>query len=189
MLKIVTTACLLSLATAAYAAKQPEVMNVAHTIWIHENGGFLAKLIHEMTKKEFTKAICDDPELQCGSYVPAAAETLEFIDASSGGEWYTTGKIHKQAGDEWWIAFLAPQGYVACNAKKIGVGTNKGDTSSGSIFRNPKTGENWLGSYDAVPKKRKEGHWVDAKFIVQYVKSGTETKYHCVPDKTLIWNQ
>ncbi|MDV4159315.1 hypothetical protein [Rhizobium brockwellii] len=191
MLKIITTAFLLSLSTAAFA-KQPEVLNIAHTIWIHESGSFLAKTFHEMDTPEFTKAMdqfCSNSEVQCQGAVPVLAEAIHITQPSTGGDWYTTGVIHKQAGEEWHIAFPAPKGYVACNAKKIGVGTNKGDSSDASIYRNRKTGENWLGSYAEVPKHRKEGHWVDAKFIVQYVEDGTETKYHCVPNGTLIWKQ
>ncbi len=187
---VITTAFCFCLPIMAEAKGTPEVINVAQTIWIHESGGFLAKIFHEMDTPEFTRAMdqfCANSEVQCQGAVPVMAEAIHITQPTTGGDWYTTGVIHKQAGEEWWIAFPAPDGYSACNAKAIGIGMNKGDSSSASIFRNPATKENWLGVYAEVPKHRKEGHWLDAKFVVQYVKTGSEAKHHCVPNKKQIW--
>jgi hypothetical protein len=188
MLKSIIATGILTLSSAAYA-QEPDVINIAHTIWIHESGSFLGKTFHEMDTPEFTgamTAVCS--AFQCEEAVPVIAEAIHVTQPVSGGDFYTTGRIDKQAGEEWWIAFPAPAGYVACNATVLGgVGKNGGDSSSGIIFRNPGTGENWLGSYNEVPKNRPEGHWVDAHFVVKYVRAGTEGSHECVPSGTHIW--
>jgi hypothetical protein len=175
----------------ACVCKAQEVIYTPQTIRIHESGSFGGKVWHEMDTQEFTgamTAVCS--YFGCTSAVPAMAAAIHNTQIINTSEIVTTGRIDKHAGEEWLIAFPAPTGYVACSAAydSKSISANGGDATSGIIFRNPGTGENWLGSYDEVPKNRPEGHWVYVNFVVKYVLAGTEVNNQCVPNGTSVWS-
>jgi hypothetical protein len=168
-----------------------EVQFVPHFISIHESGSFLGKTIHEMDTDEFRaglSAAC--AALGCSAELPAMAAAIHVVAVSSGGDFATTGRIDKHQGEDWLIAFPAPPGYVTCSAAydPNTISANHGDTTTGTVFRNPATGENWVGSYNEVPLHRPEGHWVNVNFVVKYVKAGTEGSHNCVPNGTRVWS-
>jgi hypothetical protein len=180
---------LFRLATAASAqAIQSEVRIIAHEIHIRENGSFLGKLWHEMDTPQFTgavTAVC--VYFDCEIEVPFIEKGIDVTQPMVGDDYFTTGRLDKHVGEEWWIAFPAPAGYVACAATKSNLSADSQSATSGTIFRNPSTGENWLGSYDEVPQHRPEPHSVDVSFVVKYVVAGTEAKHKCVSNGTRIW--
>ncbi len=168
-----------------------EVVFVPHFIRIHESGNFFAKTWHEMDSNEFSAgvgAICS-LALDCGGADTAMLALVHNTQQiTTGGDFSTSGVIHKHEGEDWKIAFPPPPGYTTCNAahNPKTISANGGDHTSGGVFRGPKG--DWVGTDNVVPLHRKEGHWVSVDFIVKYVKVGTEGRHNCVPDGTLIWN-
>ena len=175
--------------TVSNAEEMSDVTYVPHFIRIHESGSFGGKTWHEMDSKEFgaaVTAVCAT-FYDCGGLDAVGLAAIHGTQKiASGGDFSTSGVVHKQQGEEWWIAFPPPLGYTTCSAAYDTITANKGDATSGTIFRGPKG--DWLGSYDEVPKHRKEGHWVGVNFVVKYVKAGTELNHDCVPDGTPVWN-
>ena len=181
-----------SFVTTASVAQEnlSEVQFVAHYIHIREGGGFLQKTFHEMDTTEATAALavaCG--ALGCSSAVPMIVSGIHNSQPYVASDIKTTGRIDKHAGEEWLIAFPAPAGYVTCNAAydPKTISANGGDATSGTVLRNPQTGENWVSSYNEVPKNRPEGHWVNVNFVVKYVVAGSEDRHGCVPNGTRIW--
>ena len=168
-----------------------QVLFVAHELHIHEGGGFGSKTWHELDSNEFRSALTAAcTYFGCTAFVPAIAAGIHYGQPSTGNDYMITGRIDKQVGEQWWIAFPAPQGYVTCSATydSPNISANTGDTTTGIVFRNPSTGENWVGTYSVVPKNRPEGHWVDVNFVVKYVTAGTEGSHGCVPNGTHVWD-
>ncbi|MDR3448830.1 MAG: hypothetical protein P4M15_03615 [Alphaproteobacteria bacterium] len=171
-------------------SNNPEVQFIAQDLHIREGGSFGAKTWHEMDSSEFTTAmtaVCT--YFECTPLVPLISAAIHAGQLTVGKNYAISGVIHKHVGEEWWIAFPAPAGYVTCSAKYDAqhINANKGDSTSGTVFRNPATGENWVGTYSEVPKNRPEGHWVDVDFVVKYVKAGTEGSHQCVANGTPVW--
>jgi hypothetical protein len=152
-------------------------------------GAFSKKTWPQLNTPEFKAAVdvaC--AALGCGPLIPTILENVGKIPIAQGTDFATSGHIDKQAGEEWWISFPPPPGYVTCTAAYDSktISANKGDATSGTVFRGPKG--DWVGSYNEVPKGRPEGHWVSVNFVAKYVKSGTESGHQCVPDGTPVWN-
>ena len=176
--------------SASAAEDMSEVEFVPHFIRIHESGSSFWKTWHEMDSKEFSAAVTAICTVfyDCGGLDAVGLAAVHGTQGIvSGGDFSTSGVIHKHAGEEWWIAF-PPPGYTTCGAAYDSktISANKGDATSGTIFRGSRG--DWLGSYDEVPMHRKEGHWVSVNFVVKYVKAGTEQNHNCVPDGTPVWN-
>ena len=133
-------------------------------------------------------AIC--AYFDCESAVPLIMAGIHNTQAKVGDDYATTGVVHKHAGNEWWIAFPAPAGYMTCNAAydPKTISANGGDATSGTVFRNPQSGENWVGSYNSVRQRDDHGHWASVNFVVKYVKVGSEGRHDCVANGTRIWD-
>jgi hypothetical protein len=184
--------CSVFISVPAVAEDAREVRLVPHFIHIRESGGFLEKTLHEGNTKEFAAfvtAVCTVAYDCMGFDTAGLAAIAASQKIISGGDFATSGVIHKHEGEEWYIAFPPPPGYTTCSAtydhKTISL--NKGDSASGSVFRGPKG--DWIGTYNEVPKHRPEGHWVNVDFLVKYVKAGTEQNHNCAADKTLVWHE
>jgi len=167
---------------------QSEVIFKPNFIRIHERGGFFEKSWSQLNTPEFKAAVgtaC--AALGCTPFVSTILADVSTARISSGDDYATSGVIDKQAGEEWWISFPPPDGYVTCNAayNSATISANRGDATSGTVFRSARG--DWVGSYNEVPKNRSEGHWVSVDFVVKYVKSGTESANECVPDGTPVW--
>jgi hypothetical protein len=167
----------------------PEAIFTPHFIRINERGGFFEKSWSQLNTPEFKAGVslaC--AALGCTPLVSTIIMSVGSIPISSGEDYATSGRIDKQAGEEWWIAFPPPSSdYVTCSAAydPKTISANRGDATSGTVFRGPQ--EDWVGSYNEVPKHRPEGHWVSVDFVVKYVKRGTESANQCVPDRTPVW--
>jgi hypothetical protein len=166
----------------------PAVKYIPHFIRIYERGGFFEKSWAQLSTPEFKATVgtaCAN--LGCMPFVDSIISNVGNIPVQSGEDYATSGEIHKQAGEEWLIAFKPPDGYTTCSAayNPNTISANKGDATSGTVFRGPKG--DWVGSYNEVPKHRPEGHWVSVDFVVKYVKLGTEGANQCVPDETPVW--
>ncbi len=165
-----------------------EVIFTPHFIRIREKGGFFEKTWPQLSTPEFKYAVgvaCE--ALGCAPLVTTILSNAGKVPIASGEDYATSGVVQKQAGEEWWIAFPPPSGYVTCSAAYDSktISANRGDATSGTVFRSPKG--DWVGSYNEVPKHRPEGHWVSVNFVVKYVESGTESAHQCVPDGTPVW--
>ena len=168
-----------------------EVQFIAQEIHINEAGGFFKKTWHEMDTPEATAAVtavCT--AFNCRAVVPLIVAGIQHTQPSVGNDYKTTGRVDKHVGEEWLIAFPAPAGYVTCSASydPKTISSNQGETTTGTLFRNPGTGENWIGSYNEVPIHRPEGHWVIVQFVVKYVKAETEDRHQCMPNGTRVWS-
>ncbi|MGO9235677.1 MAG: hypothetical protein ACLP4V_17030 [Methylocella sp.] len=165
-----------------------EVVFTPHFIRINEKGGFFEKTWPQLNTPEFKTAVdvaC--AALGCAPLVSTILQNAGKIPIAQGENYATSGHIDKQAGEEWWISFPPPLGYVTCSAAYDSktISANKGDATSGTVFRGPQG--DWVGSYNEVPKHRPQGHWVSVDFVTKYVKSGTEGNHQCVPDGTPVW--
>ncbi len=188
---VLTTVAFLtpSSVSEAKAQEESEVIFRPQFIRIHEAGGFFEKTWSQLNTQEFKAGVglaC--AALGCTPLVSTIIMNAGSIPISSGEDYATSGVIHKQAGEEWWIAFPPPsQEYTTCSAAydPKTISANRGDATSGTVFRGPQG--DWVGSYNEVPKHRPEGHWVSVDFVVKYVKRGTESANQCVPDGTPVW--
>jgi hypothetical protein len=148
-------------------ANNTDVIVIAHTIMIQDRASPVQTFMDPLPWLTPAKQAALCTVLHCDGAVPVMAENIRVAQPVSG---YTTGLINRHTGGEWLISFPAPPEYVACSAVVDGaVGMNKGDTSTGAIFRDPATGENWLGSYNQILLHRPERHWIDARFLLKYV--------------------
>ena len=190
----ILTIASLALSTVSVSAPKgqestPDVIFSSHFIRIHEGGGFFEKSFSQLNTPEFKAGVdlaC--AALGCTPLVSTILMNAGSIPISSGNDFATSGRIDKQAGEEWWIAFPPPSPeYTTCSAAYDSktISANRGDATSGTIFRSPQG--DWVGSYNEVPKHRPEGHWVSVDFVVKYVRRGTEGANGCVPDGTPVW--
>ena len=186
-------ASLFVLATAAPAGAAEEDMSdvifFAHEMHLGEAGFFALKSWHNMSHKEFAYAItgtCPDCKVGLIHYGP---ETF-------GPNFMTTGRLDKYVGGRWWVTFPGPHAndgrrYDICSASidaDRDIFLNPGDATTGTLFRNPRTGENWVGTVSEAPAKGPGGHGVDVRFVAKYVVAGTEGSHHCLPNGSRLWN-
>ena len=125
--------------------------------------------------------------LGCAPLVSAILTNVGNVPIAHGEDYATSGVVQKQAGEEWWIAFPPPPGYVTCSAApdRNTILKTIGGVTSGTVFRGPRG--DWVGSYNEVPKDRPEWHLVSVDFVVKYVRIGTESGHQCLADGTQVW--
>ncbi len=160
--------------TSTTCSAQEDMSNVnfiAHEMHIRENGDYALKSWHNMSRRNFAYAITET----CSS---CNVGLIQFDPDTFGrSNFMTTGRIDKQAGDQWWVTFPGPNEFNICSASinsQRDIFVNEGNSTSGKVLRNPHYGENWVESVNSVPKSGAEGHGVDVRFIAKYVAAGKE---------------
>ena len=160
-----------------------EVIFVAHELHLQEKSGIGLESWHAINgKKNFAVAVTTSCETCIVGQVYFGRERF-------GAGFWTTGKIDKRVGERWWVSFRGPGGYDTCGASldpERDIFLIKGGSTTGSLVRNSRTGENWISSVSYAPTNG-GGHGVDVRFISKYVPSGTEGAHHCAPTGTRIW--
>jgi hypothetical protein len=191
-----------------------DVIFIAHEMHLRENGIYTLKswhisrpavaqpADHPPNPREGRVALAkDNPAIRSSrkDFAYAITETCPRCDVGLihfGAEnfgrsnFMTTGRIVKQAGDQWWVTFPGPNGFDICSVSinpQSDIFVNEGNSTSGKVLRNPGTGEDWVESVNSVPKSGPEGHGVDVRFIAKYVAAGKEGGHNCVPDGTRAW--
>jgi hypothetical protein len=161
-----------------------DVIFIAHEMHIRENGDYALKSWHNMSRKDFAYAVTATCSTCVVGLVHFGPETF------GRSNFMTTGKIDKVAGDKWWITFPGPDGFDICSASinpERDIFVNEGNSTTGKVLRNPRTGENSIGSLNSVRKIGPEGHGVDVRFIAKYVAAGKDGGHNCVPNGTSVW--
>jgi hypothetical protein len=178
---------------ASVASVRAEELLVAHEFHVSEAGGFGHKTLKEMGSREFqviVTAACAAYGVNCSSaagQIRKGAEIASKIVGQAGSNVYITGDVTRHEGEEWNGIFRAPVGYEICEAKlDYGRMSITGEsTFNTSILRSPT--DNGLGFYAVIPKNRPSGQWVEAYFVVKYVKGGTVPQNNCAPSGTYPW--
>jgi hypothetical protein len=161
-----------------------EVIFVAHELHLQERTGIGLKSWHGIRgKKNFAVAVL-------GSCSTCIVGLVHYGQESFGDGYWTTGRVVKRAGERWWVAFPGPGGYDICSASldpERDIFLIDGGSATGTVVRNPRTGENWVESVSYAPKNGPDGHGVDVRFIAKYVPMGAEGAHRCAANGTRIW--
>jgi hypothetical protein len=161
-----------------------EVIFVAHELHLQERSGIGLKGWHGIHgKKNFAVAVM-------GSCSTCNVGLIHYGQESFGDGYWTTGRVVKRTGERWWVAFPGPRGYDICSASldpERDIFLIDGSSTTGTVVRNPRTGENWVESVSYAPKNGPEGHGVNVRFIAKYVPTGAEGAHHCAVSGTRIW--
>jgi Acyl-CoA dehydrogenase, C-terminal domain len=160
---------------------------VVNEFHVTESGGFVTKTLHEMTSTEFqavATAACTALGVDCSS-AAVAIRKAEPVFGQADGKVYITGDVTKHDGEEWHGIYRAPDGYEICNAKLNygGMSITGPSTFNTAIVRAGK--DNGLGFYAVIPKHRISGQWVEATFVISYVKEGTTAQSKCAPTNSM----
>ena len=185
------TCCKLALAPIVLAALSltclaqeniSEVIFVAYELHLQEKSGIGLESWHAINgKKNFAVAVTTSCET-------CIVGQVYFGRESFGAGFWTTGMIDKRVGERWWVSFRGPAGYDICSASldpERDIFLIKGGSTTGSLLRNSRTGENWISSVNYAPRNG-GGHGVNVRFIGKYVPSGTEGAHHCAPTGTRV---
>jgi hypothetical protein len=161
-----------------------DVIFVAHELHLQEKSGIGLKSWHGIFgKKNFALAVT-------GSCSACIVGQVYFGKENFGPGFWTTGRVDKRVGERWWVSFPGPNGYGICNASldpERDIFLVDGSSTTGTLLRNPRTGENWVGSVNYAPTSGSEGHGVNVRFVAKYVPAGTEGAHHCAPNGARIW--
>jgi hypothetical protein len=178
---------------ASVSFVQAEEMLVANEFHVTEGGGFVSKTLKEMGSPQFqalVTAACAAYGADCSSAaatIRKAAEIGAPIVGREGSDVYITGNVTKHDGEEWYGIFRAPNGYEICEAKlDYGHMSITGpSTFNTAIVRT--LNENGLGFYAVIPKNRPSRQWIDAYFVIKYVKSGATGLNMCAQTGSNPW--
>jgi hypothetical protein len=160
-----------------------EVIFVAHELHLQEKNGIGLESWHEIHGK---KNFAVDVMTSCDTCIVGQ---VYFGRESFGAGFWTTGIIDKRVGERWWVSFRGPRGYDICSASldpERDIFLIKGGSTTGTLLRDSRTGENRISSVSYAPRNG-GGHGVDVRFISKYVPSGTEGAHHCAPTGTRVW--
>jgi hypothetical protein len=161
-----------------------EVIFVAHELHLQEKNGIGLESWHGIHGK---KNFAVDVMTSCDACIVGQ---VYFGRESFGAGFWTTGIIDKRVGERWWVSFRGPGGYDICSASldpERDIFLIKGGSTTGTLLRNSRTGENRISSVSYAPGTHGE-HGVNVRFIGKYVPSGTEGAHHCAPTGTRIWD-
>ena len=160
-----------------------EVIFVAHELHLQEKSGIGLESWHGIySKKNFAVAVTTS----CNTCIVGQ---VYFGRERFGAGFWTTGIIDKRVGERWWVSFRGPGGYDICSASldtERDIFLTRGGSTTGTLLRNSRGGENWISSVSYAPSNHGE-HGVNVRFIGKYVPSGTEGAHHCAPTGTRIW--
>src|SRR5271157_4217594 len=147
-----------------------EVIFVAHELHLQERSGIGLKSWHALQgRKNFAMAVATS----CSTCV---LDQVYFGRESFGAGFWTTGRIDRRVGDRWWVSFPGPTGYVICAASldsESDILLSGGGATTGTLLRDPRTGDNWVNTVSDAPGHGPDGHGVNVRFIAKYVPSGT----------------
>ena len=179
-----------SLVLALISSVRGEESLVANEFHVTESGGFFIKTLHEMTSAEFqaiATAACTAYGIGDCSSAAVAIRKAAPVFGQQGGKVYITGDVTKHEGEEWRGIYRAPEGYEICNAKLnyAGMSITGPSTFNTAIVRAGK--DNGLGFYAVIPKNRPSGQWVEATFVISYVKEGTTAQNNCAATNSNPW--
>ena len=87
-----------------------DVIFIAQELHIRENGIYALKSWHGMSRKNFAYAVTETCSSCNVGLIHYGAETF------GRSNFMTTGRIDKQAGDQWRVAFSGPNGFDICSA-------------------------------------------------------------------------
>ena len=162
-----------------------DVVFVAHELHLQERSGIGLKSWHSLRgRKNFALAVTTS----CSTCV---INQVYFGQESFGAGFWTTGRIDRRVGDRWWVSFPGPNRYTICAASSRPGERHspfRGASTTGTLLRDARTGENWVNSVSYAPEHGPEGHGLNVRFIAKYVPAGTEGVHHCAPNGTRIWN-
>ena len=172
-------------ATSTGAAEEDmsDVIFFAHEMHVGERGFFALKSWHKMSHKVFAYAIT-------ATYPNCKVGLTHYGPETFGRNFMTTGRVDKHPGDGWRVTFPGPDGYDICSASidaERDIFLNPGDSTKGTLLRNPRTGENWIEAVAKAPASGPGGHGVDVRFIVNVV-AGKEGSHNCLPSETRLGN-
>jgi hypothetical protein len=181
----------MNIGAISYAQKAPIIL--AHEVHIHEAGGFLIKTIKEAGSSQVEAAIemaCSALQSDCSTTAKGArlaANAISDKSISEGKNYYITGKVFAQSGEEWHGVFGAPEGYEVCKAALVNLEKSAGSTFTTAVFVTPEVYPEGLHFYAVVPKNRPTPQYIDSVFSIYYVPTGTREQYACAPHKTVEW--
>lgn len=163
---------------------------VAYEFHVSEAGGFGQKTLKEMGSREFQAIVtvaCAAYGVDCSSaagQIRQGAEIASKIVGQAGSNVYITGEVTHHDGEEWAGIFRTPVDWDICDARlDYGQMSITGEsTFNTSILRSK---DNGLGFYAVIPKNRPSGQWVEAYFVVKYIKPGTQN--NCAQTGTYPW--
>jgi hypothetical protein len=175
-------------------AMAQDVVYTPHEVRIRVRGGEIPIILGKLDTPEaatIIRGVCAG--FGCSAAAPAIIEGIRQARRSlpNNAEYWSTGVLDpKSGGNQWWVQLRAPAGYLACDAQIVPntIAKNKGGSFSGAIFRNPATGENWIGVYADLPRDQGRGHWAFISVVLKSVRPGTEGANSCKPNATAVWN-
>ncbi|MBV9968723.1 MAG: hypothetical protein JO228_01970 [Xanthobacteraceae bacterium] len=159
---------------------------------VTEGGSFGEVFLNNIGTNEFATiatAVCAAFEEDCSAEAAEVARGARSLHTlMTGTDFAISGHIDKQAGEEWWVMFLAPEGYSVCRATNSNgkMSITGPSTFNASIIRD-RPEHNGLGIYAVIPKNRDTRQWVDAYLSIMYVPAGTEAAHHCWPTNQVAW--